>query len=107
MQGFDEFLEENYEMTLAEYERLGEYMKRCIDAEYDEHVAHFVGRCGNGRVPMDGFDWGEFTIRDCDTGAVVCTGFTALDEEMAVGLFYQKNPDYDGDVYAAVSGWND
>lgn len=49
----------------------------------------------------------EYTIRDCETGAVICTGYTAENETDAEDNFYCDNPNYDGDVYAAVSNWND
>lgn len=49
----------------------------------------------------------DYTIRDCDTGAVVCTGYTADSGEQAEEYFLADYPDYDGDVYASVSGWND
>ena len=49
----------------------------------------------------------DYTIRDCDTGAVVCTGYAADSEEEAVAFFEQDHPDYDGDVYAAIGNWND
>ncbi len=49
----------------------------------------------------------DYTIRDCDTGAVVCTGYAANSEEEAVMDFETDHPDYDGDVYAAVGNWND
>lgn len=49
----------------------------------------------------------DYTIRDCDTGAVVCTGYAAENEYKAVEYFYNDHPDYNGDVYAAVGQWND
>ena len=49
----------------------------------------------------------DYTIRDMQTGAVVCTGYAADSEEEAVSLFEQDHPNYDGDVYAAVGNWND
>ena len=49
----------------------------------------------------------DYTIRDCETGAVVCTGYTAENEPEAVEHFYCDHPNYDGDVYAAVGNWND
>lgn len=49
----------------------------------------------------------EYTMRDCDTGAVVCTGITAENEEDAEKVFRNCYPDYEGDVYASESNWND
>lgn len=49
----------------------------------------------------------EYTIRDCETGAVVSTGYSAVSEKEAEDFFMQDHPDYDGEVYAAESGWND
>lgn len=49
----------------------------------------------------------DYTIRDSETGAVVCTGYTAESEAEAVMDFEAEHPNYDGDVYAAVSNWND
>lgn len=48
-----------------------------------------------------------YTIRDNETGAVVCTGYSANSEREAENFFYADHPDYDGDVYASVGGWND
>ena len=61
----------------------------------------FIVNCIGGKKMTD------YTIRDCDTGAVVCTGYAANSEEEAEELFMADHPDYDGDVYAAVGQWND
>ncbi len=43
MQTWTEFLLENYGITEGEFEALGIYRRRIIEAEYDAHVAHFLG----------------------------------------------------------------
>ena len=49
----------------------------------------------------------NYTIRDCETGAVVCTGYYAESEEAAEADFHRDHPGYNGDIYAAVGNWND
>lgn len=49
----------------------------------------------------------EWTIRNCETGAVQMTGFTANTTEEAEAQFYALFPNFDGEVYASEAGWND
>lgn len=44
LQTFDEFLEENYEMTSEEFERVGTYERRTIEDEYKEMVNAITGK---------------------------------------------------------------
>ena len=37
MTSFEKFLDENYEITVEEFESLSEYEKRLIDREYDSY----------------------------------------------------------------------
>ena len=50
----------------------------------------------------------EWTIRSCDTGAVICTGIDAKNEEEAMKSFLMYYPGYTEDeAYPAESNWND
>ena len=50
----------------------------------------------------------DYTIRDRETGAVICTGYTAASEEEAVSDFLADHPLYREDwIYVSESGWND
>ena len=50
----------------------------------------------------------EWTIRSSETGAVICTGYTAETGPEAEDLFLEEHPAYEQDeIYAAESQWND
>ena len=50
----------------------------------------------------------EYTIRSCETGAVIVTGYHANSEGEALDEFYADYPCYEeGEAYAAESNWND
>ena len=50
----------------------------------------------------------DYTIRSTETGAVICTGYHADNEDAALEEFYSEFPVYkEGEAYAAEAGWND